>query len=412
MPRLLDYLKARQSGEVVLWAESGPWTVEDIVSAAESILAEKPDFSGRVVALTERDPLSDLLRLIAFDGRYAELRLLPRDMDNPSLATDPETPEHPCAQEQAGVHESQWLLFSSGTTGQPKAIRHRSKDLAKSVRHRPASRWLLTYSAYRMAGVLVTLQAILGGGVLCVPRTYEFDDVVRIAVDSGVDAISATPAWWRRLIMSGEDDRLTLREITLGGEIADQAILDELARRFPDAQLRHIYASTELGAGFVVRDGRAGFPAEWLGSDLAGVSLEMVDGELFVGQQPISGEGIRWHATGDLIAVDSSEARCRFLGRKDGVINVGGHKVHPEKIEQVLLSAPGIEDCVVYGKRSPVLGEVIVAEVVSTVGRGDLSRYLEDHCRLHLDRRECPAVYRFVERLQMTSTGKRRRDRV
>ena len=77
---------------------------------------------------------------------------------------------------------------------------------------------------------------------------------------------------WRKLLMSCPVERLALRQITLGGEIVDQKILDAL-KHFPAREDHHIYASTEAGVGFAVRDGRAGFPAAYLDNPPPGIRL-------------------------------------------------------------------------------------------------------------------------------------------
>src|SRR5690606_28394717 len=85
-----------------------------------------------------------------------------------------------------------------------------------------------------------------------------------LMLQHSVNAVSATPSLWRQLMMTAQLSTLPLQQITLGGEIADQPLLDTLAALFPTARLLHIYASTEAGVGFAVADKRAGFPASWL----------------------------------------------------------------------------------------------------------------------------------------------------
>ena len=78
-----------------------------------------------------------------------------------------------------------------------------------------------------------------------------------------VRAVSGTPSYWRRLVTLGSRDALKeipLEQITLGGEIADQTLLDTLKLMYPAARIVHIYATSELGRCFSVKDGKAGFP--------------------------------------------------------------------------------------------------------------------------------------------------------
>ena len=95
-----------------------------------------------------------------------------------------------------------------------------------------------------------------------------------------VTQISATPTFWRSFLMVPSPGRSQLRQITLGGEAADQATLDRLKAAFPEARITHIYASTEAGVVYAVHDGREGFPSAWLEQPGQGVELRIRDGFL------------------------------------------------------------------------------------------------------------------------------------
>ena len=122
----------------------------------------------------------------------------------------------------------------------------------------------LAYQAHRFAGMQVVLQALLSGNTLVVPSSADLPAMVQAFVEHRVNTLSATPPNGGTFI-HGAIRGCSLEQITLGGEIADQAILSTLRREFPAARIVHIYASTEAGVGFSVTDGRAGFPAAWLG---------------------------------------------------------------------------------------------------------------------------------------------------
>ena len=121
-----------------------------------------------------------------------------------------------------------------------------------------------------------------------------------------------------------------------------------------------MYATTELGEVFRVTDGLPGFPANWLGRSLAGgARLGMRrDGELLVQLSRDSAEV----ATGDL--VEKRGDRYEFTGRRSDVIVVGGAKVFPRRVEELLRGVPGIADARVYGMPSAITGELVAAEAV------------------------------------------------
>jgi acyl-CoA synthetase (AMP-forming)/AMP-acid ligase II len=223
--------------------------------------------------------------------------------------------------------------------------------------------------------------------------------------------------------MSPLAQRLALRQITLGGEIADRAVLDNLRETFPHSRITHIYASTEAGVGFSVNDGRAGFPAELLDTPPPGVHLRVCDGRLWIrstraalrylahDQTIDNGDG--FIDTGDI--VEFRNGRYHFLGRASGAINVGGMKVHPEEVECILNAAPDVRESRVYARKNPFTGHVVVADIVLHRGLGETSEPTREAdarerilglCREQLLPHMVPAVIRFVGSITVGAAGK------
>ncbi|AWJ87459.1 AMP-binding protein (plasmid) [Azospirillum sp. TSH58] len=261
------------------------------------------------------------------------------------------------------------LLETSGTTGAPKLIRHDFQRLRGRLRGAadPDARWLLAYEPAAFAGLQVILTALAAGATLVSAPGAGAAELARLAVHHAVTHISATPSFWRAFLLALDGAAPPLASITLGGEVADQPLLDRLAERFPAARLRHIYASTEAGALFAVGDGRAGFPAAWLDGGIDGVGLRLRDGVLEVeSPRAMLGHEGGWLSTGDVVEVRGD--RAVFAGRLDGRVNVGGVKVSPEVVEQVLLDVPGVRDALVQPAANPVTGHILTALVVPAPG--------------------------------------------
>ena len=116
-----------------------------------------------------------------------------------------------------------------------------------------------------------------------------------------------------------------------------------------------------------------------------------------------------WVETGDL--VEKRGDRFHFLGRANGCINVGGQKVHPLSVEEVILGVPGVQAARVFGRRNPILGALVAAEVVAERGRdvGALQEDILRACKSSLARFQVPAVVSFVEQFQLSPAGKLQR---
>ena len=163
----------------------------------------------------------------------------------------------------AGIR-TEWILLTSGTTGVPKMVVHSLGGLAAAIAPRTVSDamvWGTFYDIRRYGGLQIFLRAVLGGASLILSSAGEpvADHLARLA-RHGVTHLSGTPSHWRRALMSPDIGKISPRYVRLSGEIADQAILDNLRTAFPQASIGHAYASTEAGVGFAVNDGLAGFP--------------------------------------------------------------------------------------------------------------------------------------------------------
>jgi acyl-coenzyme A synthetase/AMP-(fatty) acid ligase len=256
----------------------------------------------------------------------------------------------------------------------------------------------------------------VSGDILILPDGHDINAMIACFVNHRVNTLSATPSQWRRFLSHGGLSQCPLQQITLGGEIADQAILSALARQFPAARIVHIYASTEAGVAFSVADQKAGFPEAWLGEGPP-VDMKISDsGSLLIRSPALSGsESLRprLDADGYLDTEDGVRiiaGRVHFLGRVTGLINVGGNKVHPEEVENLVREMPGIQNALVSAKASPILGQLVVLDVqagdLSPRESMELKRRIRDHCRKHLPDYKVPALINVVRELAVSESGK------
>jgi acyl-coenzyme A synthetase/AMP-(fatty) acid ligase len=287
------------------------------------------------------------------------------------------------------------LVLTTGSTGTPKGVRHDwSRQLARMADARDGSGqvWLLAYGPNQFAGLQVLIHVLGTGATLVAPSVRRPQSALDLIHDHAVDHISATPTFWRFVLAEFRADPRpvpVLKQITLGGEAAPAALLEELRATFPAARISHIYAGSEFGSTGSVRDGTDGLPASLLeGPDDADVGLKIVDGELWVRSSAsmlgYHGEDDRsadeWWPTGDL--VDVVDERIVFRGRKTDVINVGGVKVHPLPVEERVTAVTGVRAARVHGRANALVGAVVAVDVVAEDGvdEGELKAAIRAAC--------------------------------
>jgi acyl-coenzyme A synthetase/AMP-(fatty) acid ligase len=410
------------------------------------------ELSGRSVMLSASTQLISALAMIELDGVAKRMLLCPPDL-NPdhidaliedaeidAVVTDePPRWTHSSIYLIVGAHLSdepvltkskteratEWLMLTSGTSGVPKIVRHTLEGLCGAIVAEGPSRgapavWATFYDIRRYGGLQIFLRAIAGGGsmVLSTPGEPLADHVARLSA-RGVTHISGTPSHWRKLLMSGAAAGFAPRYIRLSGEIADQAVLDGLAQAFPEASVGHAYASTEAGVGFAVNDGLEGFPSYLIDSNRDGVEMKVVDGSLrirskraanaYVGRDTTAlTDADGFVDTGDMVELRGD--RCYFVGRRGGIINIGGLKVHPEEIEAVINRHADVRMSRAKSRKSPITGAIVVADVVLAERSADRAREIRNEiladCRSHLASHKVPAIIHFVEALDVTPAGK------
>ena len=194
---------------------------------------------------------------------------------------------------------------------------------------------------------MVTLSLTQPGQHLVVVEPDELDDWPALAAAHGVDAVSGTPTFWRRTLHRDPEAlaRVPLRQITLGGEPVDQAVLDQLRELFPAARISWIYASSEVGASIVVHDGRAGFPVGWLDRVTPGrPTLSVRDDELVI-TSPHHGVGLDGPVrTGDRVADrrrPGADHRSAGLRRDQRRWQQGLRRAGPRRAHRLTRGWPG-----------------------------------------------------------------------
>ncbi|QNI34939.1 long-chain fatty acid--CoA ligase [Alloacidobacterium dinghuense] len=424
------------------------------LAEGSALYGHADELRGRSVLIATTSQLTAALALIELDGVARRVVLYPPDMPLgylsyviesagvDAIVSDGRTGELGnrrvgrfipcngeialCSSDRTAQYRTEWILLTSGTTGLPKLVVHTLLSLSGAIDRRSPETgqvvWSTFYDIRRYGGLQIFLRALLTGASLVLSSAKESTaDFLARANSHGITHISGTPSHWRRALMSPAAHRIAPEYVRLSGEIADQAILNHLQCVYPQAQIVHAFATTEAGLAFEVNDGVAGFPASVI-ENTSHVEMKVEDRTLWIRSTRTASRYMGEDApilkgrdgfvdTGDMIEL--RDDRYYFVGRRDGVINVGGLKVHPEEVEAVINRHPAVHMSLVQTKKNPVTGALVVADVVLKTssqpddhdGRG-LQHDILLLCREVLSPHKVPAAINFVPALAVAESGK------
>jgi acyl-CoA synthetase (AMP-forming)/AMP-acid ligase II len=423
-------------------------------------LGDRPALTNRCVLIATHDQLETATALIELDGVARRMIVCPPGISDDHLQTIVEAADVDAVVSDSGMptpgtaavglhvacgarlvacsdvpaareRDTEWILLTSGTSGKPKMVRHDLSTLSAAINSRTVGLneivWGTFYDIRRYGGLQIFLRAILGNGSLILSSVDEppAEYLSRLAARAATH-VSGTPSHWRSALWSRGISAISPRYIRLSGEIATQGVLDQLHAAFPKAALSHAFASTEGVVGFTVTDGLEGFPADVVGQR-DNVTIKIENSSLRIRSPGNAFEYIGtaertirdadgFVDTGDIVELRGQ--RFYFLGRTNGVINVGGLKVHPEEVEGIINRHPLVKVSLVRPKKNPVLGSVVVADVTLKSGLGTdtdsehIGRLKQDiiqFCSTSLPQHKVPVMINVVSELTPSSTGKVRR---
>ena len=265
--------------------------------------------------------------------------------------------------------EAGFVIFSSGSTGQPKASIHSARAMLD--KHVLPKRCLtsISFLLFDHIGGLNTLFYILfNGGKLVIPASRSPEVVAQAIGQHRVETITTAPTFLNLLLMSGtltRHDFSDLKIINYGTEPMPESLLATLIQQLPWVRFSQAYGLTETG---VLPVKSVSSSSAWVTFDKTQCDVRIVDGLLEVkvkmsmlgyinAPSPFTPDG--YLKTGD--AVQQEGERYRVLGRKSDLINVGGEKVYPGEIENVLRDMPGVIDVAVTALDNPIMGHVVGA---------------------------------------------------
>lgn len=312
-----------------------------------------------------------------------------------------------------------FTFSTSGSSGTPKIVYHDAKKFLEKYRvDRPAYTTLVTMKPKHMGGIDAILKTMYSGGKIIFPENLQ-PDTIFTAIDlRNVQVVVASPSLLKLLAISGLSTKFDLSSVEVvayGSEKMPETFLIKVQEMFKNAKLKQTYGITEIGT---LRTHSKGSDSTWM-KLVGNEQTRVVDGVLQIrtdssfirygeGPGPFIEDG--WYVTGDLVEQDGEY--IRILGRESDIINVGGEKVYPPEIEDVISEVPEVVDVLVTGEKNELLGQVVVATVYTTSkDTADLKYSIKDHCKERLEKYKIPIKIYFSDEPLITDRAKKRRKR-
>ena len=303
---------------------------------------------------------------------------------------------HPLIEEIKFRGDGGLVLFSTGTTGRPKAILHSMNlFLERFKTPRPTLRTIGFLLFDHIGGINTLLHTVFNGGKLISIQDRSPENVLNACAENGVELLPTTPTFLRMLLLSDLiPDKIpsSLKIITYGTERMDQVTLTKLCRLLPNIDFRQTYGMSELGILRVKSISRDSLFME-IGGE--GVEIQVVNGILEIrsptrmlgylnASTPFDDKG--WYNTGDMV-IQNKES-IKIVGRNSEAVNVGGLKFMVSEVEAVALTHEGVDFAVATKKENPITGEHVEIRIQlnsnADVEKSELMRFLKSNLPSHM----------------------------
>lgn len=264
------------------------------------------------------------------------------------------------------------ILFSSGTSGTPKAALHDLTRLLKKFSEPSKAKRMINFLVFDHWGGLNTMFHILSSGGTLIATTNRSPQHICYLIEKWkIQVLPTSPSFLNLLLLSRAYelfDLSSLETITYGSEPMLLSSLKRANQVLPNIIFKQTYGLIELGVFKTKSESSSSLNISINSEDaltrVRNGKLEIKTESAMIGylnaSSPFTEDG--WYKTGDM--VELSGDYIRILGRDSDLINVGGEKVFPAEIESILLEMEGLLDCTVSKENHPLLGQIIVAHIV------------------------------------------------
>jgi len=264
------------------------------------------------------------------------------------------------------------ILFTTGTTGRPKAILHDFIPfISRYKTPRPPLKSLSFLLFDHIGGINTLLHMLFNLGQIVSIEDRTVESVAKTIKDYSVELLPTTPTFLRMLsLYPGIEEKLgrSLKIISYGTERMDQPTLQRLCDQFPEVDFRQTYGMSELG---ILRIKSKARNSLFMSVSGEGVQTKIEDNILYIKAEnrmlgylnagsPFDDEG--WYCTNDIVASDE-EGYLTITGRDSDVINIGGLKFMPSEVERECLTIKNVKFAKAVGVNNPITGQYLQLDI-------------------------------------------------
>ena len=350
------------------------------------------------IAQEKADNLDNMLKV----ARAQKLYIF--DRDKIKLVELPVYSTHPLLEKLRNENDAGIMIFTSGSTGEGKCALHRFSSLTYKVKgevNRRALRTIIFLKMDHIGGINTIFSILFRGGTMVLIKERTVKNVCKTIERNNVQLLPTTPSFINMMIISDackNYDLSSLILITYGTEVMPETTISAINRELPNVKLRQTYGLTEMGI-FPTKSKDNSSILMKVGDSK--VKTKIVDNILYIKSPyammgylnaPLPYDSDGWYNTGDEVKVCGEY--LKILGRKEEIINVGGEKVFPSEIESILLRAPNVKDVVVYGKKSPITGNIVVADfcLIEKEDEKEFKKKIVQYAKQYLEDYKIPRI--------------------
>ena len=411
--------KLASCGDRIACHEAGKaWSYAEFIKLIDHATTQVPSKGAAVIEVQAPTTIEGLATILAI-GETGHIAL-PLPAELPEAEQDKRRLIADSSQLYNQLEGSGLVLFSSGTSGEPKGMLHNLDALLGRYKNLSARKdhSLLLLLIDHIGGLDSAFRCLFSGSTLVVPETRSPEAAGLAIASHQVNVLPASPTFLNLMLLSGatqKHDLSSVEIIAYGAEAMPQKVLSRLAKAFPNAQLQQKFGTSETGA---IRIKSINNESLFFRNEDSDAQWKIVEEELWLktpsrvlGYLNADDGGLEadgWYRTGDLVETDDHD-NLRIIGRASAVINVGGQKVHPSEVEAILNEIEGIEAVSIYGMAAPITGSTVACEIVVSGDEGSRTwkRTIRNHCRGKLAPWKIPSSVKIVDSISVNMRMKK-----